>query len=595
MKKFNLVSEYKGYVNKKDITNLDPRFLVAPSVNTLINDGERVGVRPGYTLDGDASASNTPIISAYDWITNTGAERNIRGYAGALQYRYVDSSGVVTWRDLKTGLGTQSINFAEWWMSAQVKDVLLFVDGTSNLYMWGGGIATISSSTVNTITKSGANSWAQDRFFSTGTRELIINGVTYTYTGGETTTTLSGVSPSPIAEALGSIVIQNVITTVNTPGVTFNNDIIAVSRNQVYIADTQRRDVFISRNSSYTDFTFGSPRLSGQGAVLTLDSAPQAFSIQEDVVYVSGAQNDWYQTKFTLASDLSREELTIVKLKTGPGQGALGQSAVAKTKNSIIYISNELSITTLGRIENLETPQSLPISDPIKSEIKLYSITTTPDIKYFQNNTYFTFPSSGMVLIFDHERGFWQPPQILPISKWSIINNELYGHSASTAETYKVFVSGVYNDNGNPTRAIAAFAYRSYGRRDWQKCHDEWLTEGYISPNTVLTLGLNYDYGGHTTVVSKDIDGSNLNFLYTPIFDASLGKNPLGSQPIGSYVDTAISSLPKFRIVHEIGNIADYYEIQSFYETNDLDYQWEIVAGGGNIRLSTSDNTDIKA
>lgn len=588
---YNLVTEYKGYINKADITNVAPEYLVPPSQNVLINDANKVAIRGGYTLVGAASSTSSPVLSAYDWKTSTGTEFNFRKYGTTLEYWYNDTWNVLDTASLFTA--TSEIQFAPWWSTAEAKDLLLMVDGTSNIYMWSGGVTTFASAAATTLTKEGTNTWAQDRFLVAGTRSVKIGSTTYTYTGGEGTTTLTGVSPDPTlgGHTAGDRVYQTIRTTATTPGAAVSNDIIAVARNQVYIADFSLRDVYVSKNSDYTLYTFSTPRLPGEGALLTLDSPPIGFAIQEEDVYISSNDSDWYKTSFTLSSDLTKEKLDIKKLKTGTGQGAYSQGSIAQAKNNVIYFSNEKVIDSLGRVENIDTPQSLPLSDSIKLELLSYDLTVAPDSIYFRNQTWFTFPSVGKQLIYDHARGYWMPPQTFPIRKFAIIDGNLCGHSNATPETYQL-LNGT-NDNTFAINAIAAFPYRNYGKRAIFKDFDEWYTEGYIRSNTTLTLTLNYEYGGSRGIIEKDIEGDDDTILFGSSIDNSLGKNHLGSLPIGTTTD-AEDLLVKFR-TNALLRRKTFFEIQPVYSSNEIDYQWELLATGPNIAASTVANTAIQA
>ena len=76
--KFSLISKFLGYRNKEDQTNLDPGYLVKGSRDVLNTTGGRIGVRKGYTLDGQADTTIAPINSSFDWIMHNGNERNLR-------------------------------------------------------------------------------------------------------------------------------------------------------------------------------------------------------------------------------------------------------------------------------------------------------------------------------------------------------------------------------------------------------------------------------------------------------------------------------------------------------------------------------------
>lgn len=590
MAKFEINDQFLGYANKKDITNLDPRFLVSPSQNVIINDGEKVSSRKGYTLFGAASTALFPITSSHEWYTSSNTELPLR-FADTNLELYYNSAWNVIKSDFTSGV---TINFAEWWDSTEVKDLLVMVDGTTNVYMWSGGVTTFASATANTITKQGTTTWAEDRFLIGGTRSVIIEGTTYAYTGGEGTTTLTGVTPDPTVagHAVGALVTQAIRTTANAVSSSVNLLTIGTLNNQIYLAAKERRDVYVSKNTDYLDYTFSTARAPGEGALLTLDSPCVGFAVGEKDMYMSGTKNEWYQTVFTLAAALTTESLIVHRLKTSPGQSALGQSAIGNSKNYISYVSNENVIDMLGRVENITEPQSKPLSDPIKLEVAAYRTTGIPHVKYHKNQTYYSFPTEGKVLIYDHERAFWQPPQILPVNRFAVIGGELYGHSSQVTETYKLFDG--YNDNESPIYSRAYFAYRNYDKRGEKKSFNEWFTEGYISSNTTLKMGLKYDFGGFTSIVEKNISGISTAILFATTADGSFGKVPFGENPLGSITDS-LDDLSKFRVVHEITkNEQDFYEIQNFYETDEIDYRWEVMAHGGNISLASADNVSIK-
>lgn len=592
MKKFKLVEKYRGYANKTDPTNLDPGFLIPGSQNVIINNGEKVYSRAGYSLFGASNTALNPIESSFDWLTSTGTERNLRGYDDELEVYY---SGA--WRRVKDGYSNVDFSFTTIWDTTELLDLLIFVNGDSNLHMWSGGMTTFASATTNTITKEGTDSWAVERFLKSGTRSVVINGTTYTYTGGEGTTTLTGVTPDPTlaGHAVGSVITQSVRTTANTPAAGFNNTIVSTLKNQLYVGDTQRRDVFVSKNSNYTDFTYtvgaGIVRVPGEGALLTLDATPVAFAPQEEDMYVA-TTDGWFRTNFTLASDLLTEDLKIERLKTLPNKGALGKSSVCKIQNDTAFFTRDKTIDFIGRIENINTTQSRPISDPIEFELLDYDVTISPHLVFHQNILYCIFPSEGKTLMYDFEKAYWNPPQILPIRRGAIIDGELYGHSAFVPETYKLFDETTYSDNGNPIDARAAFAYRNYGQRSWQKTFDEWYTEGYINSNTTLLCTQKYDFGGFTQINEHQISGTDSNIIFSTTSDGSIGKSPLGKQPLGSITDSQ-SNLSKFRIIKEMKAV-DFYEISTIYSSNEVDYQWELLAFGGNVQLSVGDNQQIK-
>ncbi len=614
MSKFALVSEFNGFQQKADITNMPPGVLVEGSQNVVMNEGDRIAARKGYTLDGQANAALTGVEASYEWQRHAGDYRYLRAYDDELEYRYVDSAGTVTWRRLADSFTSVAFNFAEWWDATEGIDLLLFVNGTSNIYSWSGGITTFASATVNTITKQGTTTWAEEGFLTAGTRRVIINGTAYAYTGGEGTTTLTGVTPDPSGSGYvaGDVIHQQIRTTANsaTTGLptAFENDLIATIYNYVYIGSFISREVYVSSDSDYTDFSFSSPRTPGEGALLTLDSTPIAFIPQEDSMYISAGQSDWYNSVLELSLDQATEALFIKKLKTTPLGAAQSQAFVGKIKNNIVFLSQEPTMDTLGPIELIQNPQQTNISDPIKTLFEALDF-TGGQIFYFRENVYITVPVEGVVLVYNmsarslndintsggvstgNTQKFWEAPQVLPISRFAIIEGALYGHSSEVPETYKMFDG--YNDNGGPINCIASFSYQNFGDRVNLKNFVEFYSEGYITSNTILNLKLRYDYKGYYGTGNYTIDGSDSQIVIDTTGDGSLGTQSLGVFNLAGRGATVSDTLPpKFKVIHTMAKV-DFREMQVEYSSNQIDGRWELLCFGPAAQASTAQNASI--
>lgn len=590
---FTITNKFQGYRSKADETNMEGSgFLVSGSQNVVSTDGDTVAIRGGYTLFGQAGSGNNKIRSSYEWFTHRNTELMLRSDDDELE---VYDSTSDTWVRLENGWADVDFQFAEYWDTTEGQDALLFVNGSSNIYYWSGGKTTFASATVNTITKQGSTTWSEEGFLVAGTRRVLIDGIAYTYTGGEGTTTLTGVTPDPTAggHTVGDVVLQQVRTVANSaiPGLpdTFNNDLVATVENQVWIGSLTDRGIYKSKVNDFEDFAFSAPRLVGEGLILTLDSTPTAFAPQEKVMQISAGKDFWYQTVSTLSDDLTSESIAVERLKTSPQQAALQQSAVGYTKNSVVFISNEPTLDSIGRVENIDTPQSKPMSDSIKTDFDSYDFTDA-HIRYFKNSLYITVPQEGLVLVYNIERGFWEAPWTLPAGRLAIYRGDLYLHSNVTNETYKLF-QGTSDAGSLPIEAIARFNYVNGGSRETKKTHDEWFSEGYITSNSTLQLDLFIEYSGSGGIITKEISGrTTQNTIFTVNNSWSLGKHALGSSKLGG---SDVSNKNKFRIIHEMPP-EKYYELQPQYSSNDVDQYWEVLAYGCNMRVANDDRSEIK-
>jgi hypothetical protein len=611
---FSLVDSYKwGYRNREDITNLPPGVLIVGSQNVFTNVSERVQIRQGYALDGATSAVVSPISASFDWQTRNNGERHMRaGFLtsalndGKLQYRYVDSLGVVTWRDLLTSLTSVSYNFTTWWNITESIREVLFVNGASSITKWNGAITTFASATVNTVTKQGTDTWGTEGFYTTGTRTIVIGGVSATYSGGEGTTTLTGVSVDFSATAVGSVIHQLPITVLNTAMTsamsgTFKNDLISTLNNQIYIASLTSSVVWISKVDSYTDYSYSTPRQTGEGWNRALDDQIVAFKPQENYMYVSAGKDLWYNTSFstnTSVVGVTYEQVNFLALKTGKRQGAMSQAFVSHMKNNIIMVTNEPTIDLMGRIENyFGTPMTKNISDPIKLDVDSYNF-TDGSIAYFQYYIYVAVPKEGLVLVYNLAIGSWESPQTLPISRFYIVDGELYGHSYATSESYKLFTG--YADRvypgfaGFPISAIMRFSYQNYGSRFSLKSANELYVEGYINANTIVTASITYELDGCAIEKTFTIDGSDSQIVCIPPPEGSLGKDSFGKIKLGGSGTPSLTGLPpKFRVIPTFTN-TDFYECSIGFSVLGVDNRVELLAFGLNVRSSTQEHVAIK-
>lgn len=608
-----------GYRNREDITILPPGVMVLGSYNVLTNTADRIGVTKGYTLDGQADSTITPITSSYDFTKLQSNDRHLRTQTTKLQFRYVHPvTSAVTWETVYSGLNSgHPVNYTQYWDEAQLSTCVLFVDGTSNIFRWSGGVAGFLSATTNTITLQGASTWAE-LGFDAPAGSIVINGVTYAYTGGTGTTTLTGVSPDPTGPGypVGTAIAQAVDVTANsaTTGLpsAFKNDLIANLSNQIFIASNASANIYTSKVNDFTDYSSSTPRLIGEGNVSTLADYPTALVNQEDKLYVSAGKDLWYETQFdqttTSVSDGSGgtistiyETLTYQQLKTAGLQAAQSQAVVTKIKNDITFLSFEPIINSLGRVENVVlTPQVTDLSFSIVNDMNRYDWRNASMI-YFRQFLYISVPRERLIRIYNMtnpKQQYWEAPVTFPIARFSIINDELYGHGYSVPETYKLFDG--YTFNGSPIPAAVYFSYNNYGTRTYPKDFNLFYLEGYITSNCNLTYGLNFDIDGCQTQRTYNLDGTQRPQVCSILPDASLGKVSLGERPLSGLTvpgTTATSTdtglPPKFRAAKQLSKFP-FYELQIFFESLGTSQQWELVACGPNVGPATEGNNYIQ-
>lgn len=592
---FSLVMSPKGYFNKREITNMEANCLVKGSKNVYINDADKVSTRFGYVTDGTAKTMNKGIDSFYDWASTLGlvVVRSNQGATagnGVLQVRHHDytTPTTVVYRTILSSLTLTDYAYSSWWSTTENKDFLLFVDGTTKIRMWSGAVGFVDAQGAGgvTLTLLGGGTWKESGFLSVlSGRAVTINGVSYTYTGGEGTATLTGLSGLP-AITQGQFVSQTVVENTGLTGLpaTYTFNVIDVQNNNLYLGSTSSRVVYVSKSTSYLDFTYGSPvRVKTDGWVMTLDDYTVGFVQDNDVMYVtSGVDGNYKITRITTA-DGTGETFKVQKQRGGSSQAALSQSAVIQVKNGIAYVSNERTLDWFTSIENIDTPQSLPISDPIKKDFLEYNLTGV-SLKYYRNQLWIAVPAENLVIMYDFNKALWNPPFTIPVVGFSVINNDLYGHSSFENETYKLNTGTT--DKGVAIEFNASFAYRQYGDRTILYQYNRFYTEVYMSQSTNLTISHKFEYGGFRQIINKTMSGADNTILFAPAYDSSLGKNPLGESPLGSNAND-VQELNKYRCIHTLKAV-DFFENQIVFTSDTKGAQFEILAHGAAIRKSTN-------
>jgi hypothetical protein len=617
---FSIVDNYKyGYRNREDITNLPPGVLITGSQNVLTNVSERVQIRQGYSVDGAISTVDAPILGCIDWLTRNNAECHMRsGFLTAsssakVQFRYVDSSGNVSWNDLITGLNSSSFNFTKFWRTDESLRVALGVNGDGNVYEWNGAVATINASTSASITIGGTDTWVNAGFYaSTSPRSIVVGSSVFTYTGGENSMILTGVTPDASGITVNALAHQQYIVTAAStftgPPTTLKPNLISILNNQVYLGSTTNPAMWMSKVNSYKDYSSSTPRQPGEGGTLILDENMTAFVVQgtgtptaSATMYLCAGKDLWYQTTFTPGTDASGnpyETIGACPIKVGPRQGAISQAAVGNMKNYIVMATNETTIDMMGVLENYLTEvQTKNLSDPIKLDIDSYDFTDS-SVFYYRYYIYVAVPKEGVVLAYNLTSQTWDPPATIPISRFYIADGELFGHSYNTSESYKLFTG--YADRvypgflGYPIPANMVFSYETYGTRHALKSATALYVEGYISSNTILNAALTYELDGCATVKNFQLDGSNNKFVCIVRDVGSLGKSSLGKQKLGGSGPASIQGLPpKFRWEPTFTN-TDFFENSVSFSCNGTNQQFQLIAFGLNTRMSAQESIAIR-
>lgn len=614
---FSLVGECLGYWSAPDPTNTDDRYLISGSQNVLIDYQKKVKIRPGYSRLGAANSALTPILKGWTWNTSTGTELPQRNYNGILEAYLgtVDGTAINAWtqvsaifsttKKLRPGLN----NEGGWWDATELMDLQVMVNGDANEYEWNGAVAVVSSvPTGNSVAKAGTNTFGQNRFYSTRNKTFVCvrTGTEYTYTGGVGTTTLTGIADTTGLQA-GDILIQKIVTQSSKPSSARINDTILLYQNQICLGSFTDNVVYISKNTNYADFTFSSPRISGEGGLLMLDGPSSGLGVLSGALISFAGLSSIFKSTYqqiTVGSTLT-EAINTVKIKNANGQGSISPDCVVSIGDQLAFLSNEPALRFLTQPLLTANPTIDSVSNPIKPDFDAETWTGAEGF-WYKNELFLSAPANSHTYIYEFtedadgkKRKYWQPPQILPIQSFCVISKVLYGHSNSVPETYRIFdfTQGYSDINSNddkiPIDARAIFAYRSYKKRQALKNFDEFYVEGEISPQTDdLNLTLNYGWEGDTQQVTKTINGTDGDILQQLVSNVSLGQDPLGTEPIAGSVQ-APEDARRFGVIFELPR-EDFDQLGIEFASNNTDRYWAILANGPNVVISNRKSINIK-
>jgi len=607
LKGFTLITKFLGFRDKKDVTKEERGVAVSGSQNCIIVDGEKIGVRPGFEYLGGRSTDRYGIQGGGSWKPSSGSQIMWRSYDngsnGVIEV-LVDSS----WEELDSSMDNGKFRSVTYWDTTEDIDWLVLVEGTSDIMAWSGAMATFASATANTLTLEGTDTWGEKRWLGAGTRGGRIKDDAgtwheFTYSGGEGTTTLTGVNIdiSALTITAGNNILQSIRTTADKPSATAVNDFVGVYKQHLVCFNEESRIVLGSELNDYTDFSpESSPRLPGDSISLTLDEVPTGWAVAPtgSSLYIQ-TRNYYYQFTFVDSADLTKQGYEILPTYM-PDGGASNNLAISNIKNYITMITGEPTFDTLGNVLNTEGIRSTSLSDDIKNYMDSAEVDEASS-SYYKNNSYLSikssdaFGSNNNLLVRNLQQGYWETPWTIPSLMTFEHNGEMYAHDPSMKNTFKLLQGYSDGKNGDvegaPISAKWFSTWDNYGLPFNHKEFDVMWVDGYITPNTELDFYVTYDFGAYTQKFT--LVGTKEGVVLATS-GGGLGYYSLGSRSLGGRGETlSETGLRRFRGFVTVPARA-FYELQISMQSNGVNYRWETCDIGINVRKAVSTNNNLK-
>jgi hypothetical protein len=591
-----MISNWNGYVSAVDRTNVAENILVQGSQNVYKKLSGTIAVRQGQKRQGVANSTVSPISSEFVWNTSWGQNYTMV-ISNANLYVVINK----VWYSLLSSLTKTRYVFDSWWDNTLKKDDCLFVNGTANIYKWGGGFGLISTTTVNTIVLDRTIVVSQ---FPTALGTVVVNGTTYTYTGSSGST-LTGITVDPTGEANGSGVLETVTTSASKPVAGFLNDFIKVVNNQLYVGSYTSQLCYISSNTDYTNYTIPTPRVTGSPELIVLDGTGRGIGVRQGNACLGYGANGWAVISFaditvgTTLTNVTTRTLKPVALLQAP----YAHEFIDNVNDNLIYLGQDQQVHEFGDFNTAFVPVYPSLSQEIANELKK-EIFTGGGLKCIGEFIYITAPNSGKTYLRQERtrvdsngtvvaERLWHSPFIWNATFIDQIGGVVVAFSNANPQIYEVWDTNQWYDDSPsdeplPYSCVMALGYRGEQRRQGLWSFNKQFTEGYITPGTPLNLLMNYDYQGKTNVI-----GSIINSIAQPayLFNqslASLGDNSLGDESLGNGGITETGndqdSLAKFKVINTLP-IINCFEWQPIFYSDAVNAQWEILATGSNAEI----------
>jgi hypothetical protein len=500
-----------------------------------------------------------------------------------------------------------------WWNNTDKKDIFIWCRGDDNLYWWGGGLTVAAAQIAGgaTLTKTGTTTWAQEGFNVNGDKTFTINGsaTVYTYTGGETTTTLTGITPALPAIVADDVILQSVITETDTPAADFNVDFIKTIGNQLYCGSYTSRLVYISASDDFTDYVVPSPPVTGSPDLLTLDNNGKGISVRQGSAHISAGLSDWYVVTFqeiAVGTDITRQTV-VEKQETAALSAALAHEFIDTVGDDIIYLSQDQQLRNYGSFRNLNTAKFPSLSQQVHTEFIAEDFTGGA-IKAIGDFVYITAPVSGKGYLQQTREALdeagniiaerlWHPPQIWQGTRVALIDGIEYIHSKANPQLYQIWNTNQYHDDSPtddpvPYDVSMCMSYRQHERRQGLLTFEKVYIEGYVLQNSEFYLRVRNDYLDPEPQVVTLSSISVNPALFPDVNVETIGGSPIGAVPLGGG-DVDASYLPKFRVIADVMD-RNCFEYQLEIFSNTADSNWEILALGTNAEQAPQSATFIR-
>ena len=602
-------ARFSGFQNRDNESLLRGSFVVGQ--NVVFGNDFQPAIRPGFEALGAQATDSNAIQRAWVYETRGGVIFELKQDTSGKIWYWI--RGVSTdWSLLLGGMTAGAPwDFANIGKTADATNYVFFNNGIDDFYTFNGIYATVGSAGANTLTIS-TGTWDSAGFLA-ATNSLVIGGVTYAYTGGLASGTLTGVSPDPNGVVTaGQIAVQ--LPQVQSSLSNFKSNVLMAHDGRLHVVMYAKPTQWAySKLDNPFDFTAGSSDGDGGLKEIELGGPLVAFNklnktalalknrIVKDLAFVQyGTRSDApdYQT-LTTTDDKST---TL---------GTVSNKTICSTPKGVVFITPDKRLVLLTGVTANNEPQYIVLSDPIqpifdRGIFDSASVVCADNIVWLAFQSQAGVSANDTVIRLDLTRQTLMPDgKIVPcmwdcpivgwqVGDWTVVynpttgKNDVHWHSALNSGSYAVIADPTDATTGF-TATLRSWA-ETFGQPHLQKRIDQFFIEVKMSSNTNLLLTLLYNENGVSQTQEYVLDGDSTDNRFNNVQYNPFGASSFGSQKFGS--NELVDNVPTYRFYIKTNRIPPFNNISMQLSSSDEGQQWTLVRFGYRLAemLSEPDN-----
>lgn len=590
--------QWRGFQNKYDVTRNRGAFVIGQ--NITFGDTGNPTLRSGFEVVGSEAADATPVKRGWTYETRDGVQFTLKAYDTFVYYflHGVSTSFALLKSGFTSGLEFGYGNIGK---TADATNHTIFCNGTDDWYRFNGAYATVASVTANTITKSGATTWTAIGAYSTGTRSFIINGTEFAYTGGEGTTTLTGVTPDPSAAGITVDMLAVQSPQVVAALSALKGSVVMAHDGRLHARlDTKPSVWDYSKLDDPFDWTAGNTDSDGGAKEVEFGGPIVAYGKlnKKILCFKKRLIKSLEFLQFGSRVDSPRYDTLTSTDDKSTSLGATNQKSTFSSPYGMILVTPSKRLALLTGVTQNNEPLYTFLSDPIEP-VFTQGVHDQGTGIFADNYLWYAFKSDNnstyndVVVRCDMSRYaqtgrfVWDAPYVgWNVNDFSIAfnattnRNDVYFHSSINSTTYRIIPDKL--DAGQAFTTTLRSHAETFGSPNDQKLIDRAFVEIYMLENSEILATLLYDEDGvsgqvETTLLGTDSDNLFDSSTYNPFGASSFGSQKIGSNP-------NIDDLKKYRFELEVKPNTRLFNLSLQLSEEEANSDYELVRYGYRLK-----------